>query len=111
MIELIVKNFFDDNFHVPLLLEYPDEKPDFFVLFEKTSSGKNNKLDSCTVAFQSYAPSLYEAAKLNEDVKKTVENLIILDEIARVKLNADYNYTDTERKEYRYQAVYDINYY
>ena len=29
----------------------------------------------------------------------------------KYNLNSDYNFTDTETKEYRYQAVFDINYY
>ncbi|OOV85805.1 hypothetical protein BTA35_0216720, partial [Oceanospirillum linum] len=64
-----------------------------------------------TFAFQSYAPSMYEAAVLNEAVKETVEGMIELDEISKIKLNSDYNYTDTTTKEYRYQAVFDMNHY
>jgi len=34
-----------------------------------------------------------------------------LNEIGKVKLNSDYNFTDTVTKQYRYQAVYDISHY
>ncbi|KZK42749.1 Phage-associated protein [Lactococcus cremoris] len=54
---------------------------------------------------------MYEAAKLNEKLKEVVEQLIELNEISNVSLNSDYNFTDTETKEYRYQAVFDINHY
>lgn len=54
---------------------------------------------------------MYKAAELNEEVKKVVAEMIELDSIARVQLNSDYNFTDTETKRYRYQAVFDINYY
>ena len=54
---------------------------------------------------------MYEAAVLNEAVKETVEGMIELDEISKIKLNSDYNYTDTTTKEYRYQAVFDMNHY
>ena len=37
--------------------------------------------------------------------------MINLDEIASVKLNSDYNFTDEETKQYRYQAVFDIKHY
>lgn len=40
-----------------------------------------------------------------------MEKALNLDEIASVKLDNDYNFTDTETKEYRYQAVFDITYY
>lgn len=64
-----------------------------------------------TYAFQSYAPTLYEAALLNAELKEVLKDLIKLDEISRIKLNSDYNYTDTTTKEYRYQAVFDITHY
>ena len=111
MIELVIKNYLDGHLSVPSFLERPQKSPESFVLFEKTSSAKNNYLPSSTFAFQSYAPSMYEAAALNEKVKEAVESMIILDEISKIKLNSDYNYTDTTTKEYRYQAVFDINHY
>ena len=49
--------------------------------------------------------------QLNEETKIAVDSLIELDEIASVKLNTDYNFTDTTTKKYRYQAVYDIKHY
>ena len=48
---------------------------------------------------------------LNEQVKEVVEQMIELPEISGIELNSDYNFTDEETKEYRYQAVFDINYY
>ena len=55
--------------------------------------------------------SLFGAASLNERVKKVMENIIELDDICSCNLNSDYNYTDTGRKKYRYQAVFDITHY
>jgi len=110
MIELIILNHLKDKLNVPVHLEKQNQQVPY-VLFEKTSSGKNNHLPSATFAFQSYADSLFNAAVLNETVKEAVESLIELDEIRGVTLNSDYNFTDTTTKEYRYQAVYDIRYY
>lgn len=111
MIELIIKQYLDSHLDVPSFLERKSTMPAKFVLFEKTSSGKSNHLKSATFAFQSYAKSLYDAAILNEQVKEVVEQMIELPEISGIELNSDYNFTDTETKEYRYQAVFDINYY
>ena len=111
MIEIIIKQYLDDHLSVPSFLEYPDVKPQRFAMFEKTSSNKNNHLPSSVFAFQSYAESMYESAKLNEEVKEVVESMIELDEIRSIKLNSDYNFTDTATKEYRYQAVFDIKHY
>lgn len=111
MIEITIKEFLDDRLSVQVFLERQDEMPSSFVLFEKTSGGKRNQLSSSTFAFQSYGKSMYEAAKLNEELKEAVEDMIVLNEISGIKMNSDYNYTDTTTKEYRYQAVFDINHY
>lgn len=111
MIEIIIKQYLDDQFFVPVFLEKKGKMPEKYVLIEKTSGTKRNHLLSSTVAFQSYAESKYEAALLNEQVKESVESMIILNEISGIKLNSDYPFTDTETKQYRYQALFDINHY
>ena len=90
---------------------HEDEMPESYVIFEKTSSGKRDFANSATFAFQSYAPTLYAAATLNEELKTSIESMIELNEISGIHLNSDYNFTDTETKEYCYQAVFDINYF
>ena len=37
--------------------------------------------------------------------------LIEEDDIIEVELQSDYNFTDTETKEYRYQAVFNVTHY
>ena len=104
MIEVIVKKFLDGMLDVPSFFEHEPNMPESYVILEKTGSGGS-------FAFQSYASSLQKAAELNERVKKAVENLITVNEISGVHHNSDYNFTDTDTKQYRYQAVYDINYF
>ena len=111
MIEITIKNHLDSALTASVYMEKPETAPSEYVLLEKTGSDKNNRLNSSTFAFQSYSTSMYKAALLNELVKSAVESLIALNEIASVKLNSDYNYTDTTTKQYRYQAVYDIKHY
>lgn len=111
MIEITIKAHLDTVLDAPVYFEQPDPAPTSFVLMEKTGSGRSNKLNSSTFAFQSYAGSMYEAAILNDLVKAAADSLVTLNEIASAKLNSDYNFTDTETKRYRYQAVYDINHY
>lgn len=111
MIEIIIKQFLDSHLSVPSFLERPEIAPGRYVLFEKTGSDKSNHLPSATIAFQSYADSLYEAATLNEEVKAVVESMIELNEIRGINLNTDYPFTDPTKKEYRYQALFDIKHY
>ena len=111
MIEIVIKQFLDKNLTTPSFLEKPANPPKRYVLFEKTSGGEKDQISSSTFAFQSYAESMYEAAKLNEELKRAVKDLIIENDISRIKLNSDYNFTDTTTKEHRYQAVFDISHY
>ena len=111
MIEKIILDYLNQELSVPAYMERPESPPEKYVVVEKTGSGKTNQIYAATVAIQSYAPSLYEAAVLNETVKDTMESAVTLSKISRVSLNSDYNYTDTAMKVYRYQAVFDITHY
>ena len=111
MIEEIVLNYLNDNLPVPAYKEEMEDMPAEYVLIDKTGGGETNYIKRATLPIQSYANSLYEAAELNEKVKDAMKNVIALDEISKCSLNTDYNYTDTSRKKYRYQAVFDIVHY
>ena len=113
MIEKTVLDFLDEELSVPVWMEIPEGEtlPDQFVLLEKTGSRSGDHIRSATLAVQSYADSMENAAKLNEDVKEVMDRLIELNRITRSELNSDYNFTDREKKQYRYQAVYVITHY
>lgn len=111
MIEKIILDYLDQELSVPVYMERPENPPGQYVLIEKTGSGKRNQIYDATLAIQSYAPSMYEAAALNETVKDAMESAVTLGDISRVSLNSDYNFTDTAMKQYRYQAVFNITHY
>lgn len=111
MIEAVILDFLNEKLSVPAYMEHPGKGIEKFVLVEKTGGSERNQVPSSTFAFQSYAPSLFEAAKLNGELKDVVKAMVERDEMAGIHLNSDYNYTDTATKEYRYQAVFDINHY
>ena len=54
---------------------------------------------------------MLRAIELNERVKEVAHNLTELDTVTSVRLVSDYNFTDSETKEYRYQAIFDIYHY
>lgn len=110
MIETIIYNWLKQQLDVPVYMEEPSEKPDTFVLIEKTGSSRDNWINHATFAVQSYAMSMYKAAKLNESVKKALDDIVQSDEVGASTLNSDYNFTDTATKRYRYQCVYDLTY-
>lgn len=115
MIEKIVLDYLTSALSVPVYMQEPvNRRPDeanTFVVIEKTGSGKENRISSATIAIQSYAPTLYEAAQLNEQVKEAMEDIIELGEITKAKLNSDYAFIKVSTKQPRYQAVFDLTHY
>ena len=111
MIEKIVRDFLKCRLDEKVYMEEEERMPEEYVLIEKTGSSRENYIEKAVLAIQSYAESLQGAAELNERVKAAMERIIELPDISRCELNTDYNYTDTKRKKYRYQAVFDIVYY
>lgn len=110
IIEEFVIQYLNKVLDVSVSAEKPSNPPARYVLVEKTGSSRENHIDFATIVLQSYANSKANAAKLNEEVKAAMDNMIIEDDISASKLNTDYDYTDTTKKEYRYQAVYDVVY-
>ena len=111
MIEKVILNYLNENLNVPVFMERPEKDVGEFVVVEKTGSGRTNHIDRATIALQSFGNTLQRAAKINEEVKTVMDTLITLPGVSRSQLNSDYNYTDTQKKRYRYQAVYDITHY
>ena len=58
-----------------------------------------------------YAPKLLQAAQLDDRAIEAMKALAELDSVGACRLVRDYNFTDTESKRYRYQAVFEITYY
>lgn len=101
---------------VPVYGEVPETRPDAplpetFVVVEKTGSTETDKIKHATVAFQSWAPSLFDAMALNEEVKTAVASSVSESKISRAKCENDYNWTDDSIKQHRWQAMFDIVYY
>lgn len=96
---------------VDCFMEVPPDPPETYCLIEKTGTSLMDHIYTATIAIQSVAVSLYEAATLNELVKEKMDAAIALADICRCHLNSDYNFTDTETKHYRYQCVYEIVHY
>lgn len=111
MIETVILEYLNQNLDVPVYMERPEKDIGEFVVLEKLGAGRTDHINKATFALQSFGNNLFRAAEINEDVKAAMDDLILLTEISRSQLNSDYNYTDTEKKRYRYQAVYDITHY
>ena len=115
MIEKVVLDYLMAELNVPVMMEVPEvpsedypDVPERFVVIEKVGGNKTNHGTTASIAFQSYAGSMYEAAALDEEVRETGEGIIVLSSVSGVRLTSNYNHTDPRTKQYRYQCVYDI---
>lgn len=111
MIEKIILDYVSAAMPVPVRMEVPADPPDRFVVLKRSGRGRENGLYEANLIADSYAESLLEAARLNEQVKAVLDELDSLDEISSAELATDYPASDTENKKYRYQAVYEIYHY
>ena len=111
MIEKMVRDYLNNKMKIPAYTEKPDKPPEKYIIIEKTGGGTENLISDATISIQSYAESMYEASLLNETVKEKMPGMAEMDMVSKVTLNSNYNYSDTTRKQYRYQSVYDLIYF
>jgi hypothetical protein len=113
LIEQVIYDYLKSVSGVPVYLEHaPGTNGTRRIVIEKTGGGEYGALKNATFAVQSYGLTIVAAAELNNHVKNWMKKAPqTLEEICDVDLNSDYNFTDTESKEYRYQAVFDLVYY
>ena len=110
---MILKDLLDylnTQLSVGVYAEAPAQLTDY-VLLDQTATSNENHITTTTIAVQSYGATLYNAMLLNEDVKAAMESFADQPQVARVKLETDYNFTNTATKQYRWQAVYHITHY
>lgn len=111
MIETIVFDFMKSSLSVPVFMEYPTEQHTRFVVLRKADSSRDNMVDTAMFVADSYAETVYETAKLNEQVVSAFDSLTDLESVSSSKRGGDYNAPDTQNKRYRYQAVCNVTYY
>ncbi|MBQ0112971.1 MAG: hypothetical protein KBT03_07565 [Bacteroidales bacterium] len=111
MIEKVVLDYLESKLQVGCYMEVPNSNEPTFIVIEKVGSTDEDGIWGATIAVQSYASTLYRAASLNEQVKEAMQDITTLDEVSNCELNSDYNFTDTQSKQYRYQAVFNLIHY
>ena len=111
MIETTVLDYLRDRLGVPVTMEVPEGASGTFVVLERTGAERHDHIRRMSLAVQSYAPTLLQAAQLDDAVIEAMLALPTLDQVGACKLERDYNFTDTETIKYRYQAVFAVTYY
>ena len=100
----------DTILDTPAHMEVPTALTDFIIL-DQTGTSTTNHITTTTIAVQSYGATLWDAMQLNEKVKAAMKRFAQLNIVTRVELQTDYNFTNTETKQYRWQAVFEITHY
>ena len=110
-IEEFIIQYLAARLSVPVSGDVPSPVSPSFVTVEKTGAGSVNKINSATVAIQSWAESRSDAALLCAEVEAIMGGIVAEPEISRCALDTSYNFTDLIRKKPRYQAVFSITHY
>ena len=112
MIEVTVLNYLERTMECPVYAEEPDKAPARYLVIEKTgSSAEENCLFTSMIAIKSYGTGMLDSMQLNEEVKEAMFLITTEPDVTDISLNSDYNFSDTLKKKYRYQAVFDITHY
>lgn len=111
IIEKIVYDYLksDNTFTIPFYMMRPEEVDTPYYIIEKTGSqAKAGHLVLSTIAIQSYADTLYDAAVMSETVRHMMADIIELDEVSKCTCTGEYNFTNTSTKQPRYQATFEL---
>ena len=108
---IIIKHLNDGLEGITVHSLVPADRPDSFVIIERTGGSIENLIKRGLFVVDCYAPSMADAAELCEDVIALMMTLPEHDEVASVRLNSHYNDTDTALHEYKYGAMFEVTYY
>ena len=108
MIEKVLFDYLNqvEAITVPTYTETPENPPASYVVIERTGSREENRHQAITFTVKSIAPSLYAAVTLNENVKAALREMPGAEQdVSGIRIQSDYNSTDTRMKLYRYTTV------
>lgn len=112
MIEKIVIDYLHEQLDVAVKAEVPaDYQGGELCVVELLGASRDDRLPGAVVAVQSYASSLLGAAELSDRVTDAMLEITALDSVSWCGLNSAYNFTDESTGRYRYQAIFEINWY
>ncbi len=111
MLEKIVLDYLNARSELPPTVTERNGQKGECIVIEKVGGSETNHIKRSSLAVQSYADSMFRAAEINELVIAAMKEIIELPKISRCHLDSNYNYTDTQTKKYRYQAVFDLYHY
>lgn len=92
--------------------EVPKDLPEKFVIVSKSGGSRSNRVSKAFITVLSYDTTMAKAATLSENVVNTLLEMPGSSaNVSSVRLNSETNYTDTTRRQPRYQAVFEVVYF
>lgn len=89
--------------------ETPVNPPDDYVLIQRTGGASENQIRSYNIYTETVSrKDKLTAATLHEEVVEAMLQMPDTADVYRCRLNSDYDATRADRKEYRYQALWEI---
>lgn len=111
IIEQTVIEYLMEKLNIPAYAERPEKSTDsFFLIVERVGGSEQDFMRTAQVSVRSYAPSMYECSVLNEKVNDVMRDFDTVENISHCGVESNANYTDTQRKEYRSQTIFNIKF-
>ena len=111
VIEQTIRDYLLTKFqNVPIEVEEPTDAPSKYIVFRVIDQGMENHIWAVTVEFFCYGSSVYEASSLNEELKRTMLDIIELDSIFSCELGGGGSDFNNDQKSYRYRSYVNLFY-
>ena len=92
--------------------ETPVDPPNEYVLIQRTGGGSADYIRQHTIITETISRTdKLTAATLHEEVVEAMLRMADTADVYRCRLNSDYDATRADRKEYKYQALWEITVY
>lgn len=108
MIEQTIFEFLKKHLDVPVVVAVPADRPDRFILFERTGGRVDEFRDLAEFAFQTWAQDVAGASLLADQLREVLPLLVTECDAASVTINGTYNYPDPASGQARYQTTATI---
>lgn len=112
MIEVALREYLEDNLNnVPVLMEFPKNKTEEFVILQLADGGRVNHIDAATFFVTVYSNTLYSAALLKDEVISLLLDSIQIPGVSKATLGQEQVGTDSANHKYIYNLTFNFYYY
>lgn len=95
---------------VPAYTERPKKPDGEFIIIERLSGEEHDFVTQAQISIRSVSTTMSKAAALSHKVVEAMRGFSDTVNVGFCALNNQSNDTDTEMHEYRYQAIFDVDY-